>query len=61
MKKRLSYFSTSPLVQLKDDFTDYLDFWHRYLKNRAYIPFSLFESCKDVLVVRLYKDRGQKA
>lgn len=61
MKKRSSYFSASPIGQLKNDFVDYLNFWHRYLKNRAYIPFSLFESCKDVVVVRLYKDRGKKA
>ena len=61
MKKhatRIDKLVKSPLWQ---DFLDYLNFWHRYVKNRAYIPFSFFEAVKDFLVVGLYKDRGKKA
>jgi murein DD-endopeptidase MepM/ murein hydrolase activator NlpD len=43
------------------DLGDYLNFWHRYLKNRIYTPFSTFESAKDVVVLGLYKDRGRAA
>jgi murein DD-endopeptidase MepM/ murein hydrolase activator NlpD len=43
------------------DFGDYLNFWHRYLKNRIYAPFSTFETAKDVVVSGLYKNRGKKS
>lgn len=46
---------------LKADFSEYLDFWHRYLKNRIYTPFSYFESAKGVVVGALYKNRGKNA
>ncbi|MDO5561701.1 MAG: M23 family metallopeptidase [bacterium] len=41
------------------DFGDYLNFWHRYLKNRIYSPFSYFEKAKDWLVNGLYRQRGK--
>lgn len=41
------------------DFGDYLSFWHRYLKNRIYSPFSYFEKAKDWVVNGLYRQRGK--
>ncbi len=46
---------------LGSDFGDYLSFWHRYLKNRIYAPFSFFEKGKDVVVNGLYRKRGKYA
>ncbi len=43
------------------DFGEYLDFWHRYLKNRIYSPFSYFEKAKDTVVNGLYRQRGKYA
>lgn len=57
-KLRKNSFKQSALMV---DFGDYLDFWHRYLKNRIYSPFSYFEKAKDVLVNGLYRQRGKYA
>lgn len=41
------------------DLGDYVGFWHRYLKNRIYAPFSYFESAKNFVVGGLYRQRGK--
>ncbi len=48
-------------IQLFTDLSEYLDFWHRYLRMRVYTPFSYFEKGKDVVVGGLYNDRGKKS
>ncbi len=61
MKKKQSKRNRQRKPEFLVDFGDYLNFWHRYLKNRIYAPFSYFESAKDVLVNGLYKNRGKNA
>ncbi|MBQ6436438.1 peptidoglycan DD-metalloendopeptidase family protein [bacterium] len=60
-KKQKTSKIKSERWQLVTDFGDYLNFWHRYLRNRIYQPFSVFEKGKDVVVGGLYKDRGRKS
>ena len=43
------------------DLSGYIGFWHRYLRNRIYAPFSYFERGKDVVVSGLYRDQGKKS
>ena len=50
-----------PRFELGADFLAYTGFWHRYLRNRIYQPFSYFEKGKNVVVGGLYKDRGRKS
>ena len=60
-KTRVKNKKAKRLPDIVVDFGSYLNFWHRYLKNRIYTPFSTFETAKDVIVGGLYKDRGKKA
>ena len=43
------------------DLRSYGNFWHRYLRNRIYAPFSVFEKGKDVVVGGLYRDQGKRS
>ncbi len=67
MKIKRSKTKTNKRKRLKSkagclsDFFLFINFCHRYIKNRIYVPFSFFESVKDLIVVGLYKDRGKKS
>ena len=56
IKKKNQLFKRPALLS---DFNSYINFLYRYLKSRIYLPFSYFESAKDVMVNSLYRQRGK--